>query len=69
MERKIPFEQAPGLQTEVARVEKALYGKGRVLLRYSGTEAVCRVMVEGPDTDKVELYVSELVAACEKYLR
>jgi phosphoglucosamine mutase len=69
VERKIPFEQAPGLQAEVARVEKALYGKGRVLLRYSGTEAVCRVMVEGPDTDKVELYVSELVAACEKFLR
>jgi phosphoglucosamine mutase len=69
VERKIPFAQAPGLQAEVARVEQALHGKGRVLLRYSGTEAVCRVMVEGPDLDTVQRHVMELVEACEKHLR
>jgi len=69
VERKIPFEQAPKVREAVQKVEKALYGKGRVLLRYSGTEAVCRVMVEGPDADKVELYANDIVEACEKYLR
>lgn len=69
VERKIPFEDAPRVQAAVKRVEDALKGKGRVLLRYSGTEAVCRVMVEGPDADKVELYVGDIVEACEKYLK
>ncbi|MBI9079797.1 MAG: phosphoglucosamine mutase [Pseudodesulfovibrio sp.] len=69
VERKVPFAQAPEVQEAVQKVEEALYGKGRVLLRYSGTEAVCRVMVEGPDADKVELYANDIVEACEKYLR
>lgn len=69
VERKIPFEEAPEVQAVVQKVEKALYGKGRVLLRYSGTEAVCRVMVEGQDIDKVEAYTNEIVDACEKFLK
>ncbi|WP_243546852.1 phosphoglucosamine mutase [Pseudodesulfovibrio tunisiensis] len=69
VERKIPFEEAPKVQEAVRKVEDALYGKGRVLLRYSGTEAVARVMVEGPNLDKVEEYVGEIVEACEKHLR
>jgi len=69
VERKIPFEKAPEVQAAVKKVEDALVGKGRVLLRYSGTEAVCRVMVEGPDIDKVELYANDIVEACEKFLK
>ena len=67
VKRKIPFDQAPEVQAAVRKVENALRGKGRVLLRYSGTEAVCRVMVEGPDADKVDMYTDEIVMACEKY--
>lgn len=69
VERKIPFEDAPEVQAAVRKVEDALTGKGRVLLRYSGTEAVCRVMVEGPDLDKVEEYTDDIVEACEKFLK
>jgi phosphoglucosamine mutase len=69
VKRKIPFEDAPEVQKAVKKVEDALGGKGRVLLRYSGTEPVCRVMVEGPDSDKVELYTGDIVEACEKYLK
>lgn len=69
VERKIPFEQAPKVMEAVSKVEKALEGKGRVLLRYSGTEAVARVMVEGPDPDKVEQYVDDLVGTLEQHLR
>lgn len=69
VERKIPFEEAPKVMQEVERVEKALKGNGRVLLRYSGTEAVARVMVEGPDQDRVAQYVDELVGTLEQYLR
>ena len=69
VKRKIPFDDAPKVREAVRRVEDALKGRGRVLLRYSGTEAVCRVMVEGPDSDKVEMYAADIVDACEKYLK
>ncbi len=69
VKRKIPFEDAPEVQAAVRKVEDALADKGRVLLRYSGTEAVCRVMVEGQDVDKVEEYTNDIVEACEKHLK
>lgn len=69
VKKKVPFEKAPEVQEAVRRVEEALTGKGRVLLRYSGTESVCRVMVEGQDLDKVELYTNDIVEACEKHLK
>ncbi|MBG0789150.1 MAG: phosphoglucosamine mutase [Desulfovibrionaceae bacterium] len=69
VKRKIPFDQAPEVRKAVRKVEDALKGRGRVLLRYSGTEAVCRVMVEGPDSDTVETYAGDIVEACEKYLK
>jgi len=52
---KPPIESLDKVQKEIKSVEKAFHGKGRVLVRYSGTESLCRVMVEGPDRQ----YVSE----------
>ncbi|GAB7081808.1 phosphoglucosamine mutase [Megalodesulfovibrio paquesii] len=54
VERKIPFDQCPGILAAKAAVEEKLGEKGRVLLRYSGTEAVARVMVEGEQAALVE---------------
>lgn len=54
VERKIPFEQCPGVLVAKAKVEEKLGETGRVLLRYSGTETVARVMVEGQDRALVE---------------
>ncbi|QGY40688.1 phosphoglucosamine mutase [Pseudodesulfovibrio cashew] len=69
VKRKIPFDSAPEVQEAVRKVEAALTGRGRVLLRYSGTESVCRVMVEGPDIERVEMYTDDIVEACEKHLK
>jgi phosphoglucosamine mutase len=66
--KKTPFEEIPAIIQAVAAVEKDLAGKGRVLLRYSGTEPVARVMVEGQDKAKVDQYASELVELLEKHL-
>lgn len=46
---KPPIEEIDRIKKEVKFVEKTLGNQGRTLVRYSGTENVCRVMVEGPD--------------------
>ena len=48
VQEKIPFEEMDGVLDAVRQVEDELAGSGRVLLRYSGTEPLARVMVEGP---------------------
>jgi len=52
----------PGVIKAIATAEAALAGRGRVLLRPSGTEPVVRVMVEGEDLAQVEQLVEELAA-------
>ena len=50
---KPPFEQVPAVQDALAAAEHELEGRGRVVLRYSGTEPLARVMVEADDEDLV----------------
>ncbi len=63
--KKVPFEDAPTINKTVNRIKKDLNERGRVLLRYSGTEDLCRIMVEGEDHAKVQSYAQEL-AQCVK---
>jgi len=69
VEKKVPFEDLPELGRAVAQVEQELKGRGRVLLRYSGTEPKARVMVEGEDKGRVEQYAADLAALLERTLR
>ncbi|MBI5369414.1 MAG: phosphoglucosamine mutase, partial [Planctomycetes bacterium] len=46
---KPPLSSLPEVQEEVARIQTALAGRGRLLLRYSGTEPLVRIMLEGDD--------------------
>lgn len=57
---KPPLEQMNGLQGIIKEVEKLMAKKGRVLVRYSGTENICRVMVEGPNPSQVEEKAEEI---------
>ena len=51
---KLPLDGVPGLSDAVASAERELGSSGRVLLRYSGTEPLARVMIEGPEQRQIE---------------
>lgn len=51
---KRPFDDVAAISSASADVEKILSGKGRLLLRYSGTENLARVMIEGQDQAEIE---------------
>jgi phosphoglucosamine mutase len=57
---KPPFDSIPGLHEATERVEAELGQDGRVLLRYSGTESLARVMVEGPSAALIEEHAQSL---------
>ncbi|SKA65412.1 phosphoglucosamine mutase [Desulfobaculum bizertense] len=69
VERKIPFEEAPRVMDAVQEAEHELGETGRVLLRYSGTESVARVMVEGQDEAQVERLAQELADVLKAHLK
>jgi len=62
------LENAQGVWSAVEQEETALEGRGRVLIRPSGTEPVVRVMVEAPDERECEDVTARLVAAVEREL-
>jgi phosphoglucosamine mutase len=51
---KKPLSDMPALQEEIRRAESEFDGKGRILVRFSGTETLARVMVEGEDKERVD---------------
>lgn len=57
------------VKAKIKEVEDKLEGRGRVLLRASGTEPLVRVMLEGEDEREIEQYTDELVAYIEEMLR
>lgn len=67
-EEKVDLDGNRELQIAVESVEQELAGKGRVLLRPSGTEPLIRVMVEGEDHATVERLCKKLAGVVEKLL-
>jgi phosphoglucosamine mutase len=68
VERKVPLEELPSVQEDVLRVENELGDSGRVLVRYSGTEPLLRIMIEGPDSDRINWYAGEIAEKARKEL-
>ncbi|RME82449.1 MAG: phosphoglucosamine mutase [Planctomycetota bacterium] len=63
---KPPFHEIPGLEQAIHEVEKELEGKGRLVFRYSGTEDLLRIMVEGKDERKIQEIKSRLEEVIKK---
>jgi len=60
---RLPLEEVPEFAAAVRRGEARLAGRGRILIRYSGTEPLLRIMVEGEDALLVESLAGELSEA------
>lgn len=57
---KPEIETLPIVQKRIKEVEAKLAGRGRILVRYSGTEPLCRVMIEGEDKEQISNWAVEL---------
>ena len=58
--QKEDLNNFPKIMEAIKKVETSLGGKGRVFVRYSGTEPLARVMVEGEDFKKIQQYVDDI---------
>lgn len=65
---KLAFENVPEITTAAADLEIELAGTGRLLLRYSGTENLARVMIEGKDQSTINVQANRLAAVIQKAL-
>jgi phosphoglucosamine mutase len=65
---KIPFAQVPEVQKAIVAAERELDGNGRVVVRYSGTEALARVMVEAAAEERMQALTSAIAEAIQKAL-
>jgi phosphoglucosamine mutase len=63
-----PLSELPSVAEEICAAEQALGAAGRVLVRFSGTEPLARVMIEGPDLAQVEALTSRIAAAIQREL-
>ena len=66
--RRVPLEELPAFGGAVRRAEAALGHRGRVFVRYSGTEALLRILVEGADAAEVLQIAQDLEAAAKREL-
>jgi phosphoglucosamine mutase len=66
--QKRPLEECPEVQAEITRAVTELGDDGRVLVRYSGTEPLLRVMMEGPSQPKLKELAGRIVEKAKKVL-
>lgn len=65
---KRPFGEVTAIQNLAREIEAELGSRGRLLLRYSGTESLARVMIEGESQEEIENQANELASVIQKTL-
>lgn len=63
---KVPLESLSEFSREIRDCERQLKGQGRILVRYSGTEPLIRIMLEGPERTKILQMSNKLAATFKK---
>jgi phosphoglucosamine mutase len=65
---KADLNAIPAIRSAIARVDSRLEGEGRLLVRYSGTEPLLRVMIEGKDAEEIGAWAQEIVDVVREHL-
>jgi phosphoglucosamine mutase len=65
---KVELDTVPAVASAIARVEARVAGQGRLLVRYSGTEPLLRVMLEGQQQDEIRGWAQEIVDVVKEHL-
>ncbi|MBL7715756.1 MAG: phosphoglucosamine mutase [Bdellovibrionales bacterium] len=66
--RKDPFDQFPEIKKLITEAENELKDRGRVFVRYSGTESLARVMVEGEELSNIQKIAKRIAGSIQKHL-
>jgi phosphoglucosamine mutase len=67
--KKVPLNELPRVQLKISEVSRELTGRGRLVVRYSGTEPLLRVMIESDDAKRNENFMEQLIAVIHESLR
>jgi phosphoglucosamine mutase len=65
---RVDLQSVPAVAEAIERAEARVAGHGRLLVRYSGTEPLLRVMLEGRDEDEIRGLAQEIVDVVRKHL-
>lgn len=68
VKRKDDLAKFKDISEEIAAAEKALAGRGRVFVRFSGTEPIARVMLEGEDHRQIQIFAKKIAEAIHRNL-
>jgi phosphoglucosamine mutase len=66
--RRVDLQEIPPVAAALRRVERALGRDGRLLVRYSGTEPLLRIMIEGPDQAAIQAWADEIASEVRTHL-
>ena len=65
---KTDLASVPAIATTMKKVEQGLAGNGRLLVRYSGTEPLLRIMLEGQDDRQIRGWADEIAGVVKEHL-
>jgi phosphoglucosamine mutase len=68
VKQKTELGSVPAIAATMDRIEKQLAGQGRLLVRYSGTEPLLRVMIEGKDQQEIQGWAREIADTVKQHL-
>jgi phosphoglucosamine mutase len=68
VDRKVDLDMVPEVASVISTVESRLAGNGRLLIRYSGTEPLLRIMIEGKDQREIAVWAEEIAEAVRRHL-
>jgi phosphoglucosamine mutase len=68
VKERTDLKSVPAVAAVMAQVEQRLAGQGRLLVRYSGTEPLLRVMLEGKDQQEIRGWADEIAATVKQHL-